>query len=63
MLIHKPTTNRRKVAKLLLGLTLLTSQAEADWTVAMQRDPSPARSAACSAVRRKSSRTATTPRQ
>ncbi|MDG4582795.1 MAG: hypothetical protein P9E67_01720 [Candidatus Competibacter sp.] len=39
MLTHNPTTHRRKVARLLLGLALLTSQAEADWTVAMQRDP------------------------
>ena len=39
MLTHNPTTSRRKAAKLLLGLALLASQAEADWTVAMQRDP------------------------
>jgi len=39
MLTHNPTTNRRKAAKLLLGLALLASQAEAAWTVAMQRDP------------------------
>ena len=39
MLTHNPTTRRRKAARLLLGLALLASQAEAAWTVAMQRDP------------------------
>ena len=39
MLTHNPTTHRRKVARLLLGLALLTSQAASAWTVAMQRDP------------------------
>ncbi len=39
MLTHNPTINRRQAARLLLGLALLASQAEAAWTVAMQRDP------------------------
>ncbi len=39
MLTDNPMTRWRKARRLLLGLTLLASQAEAAWTVANQRDP------------------------